>query len=127
MHHDDLVRQSQADRVFLDRLSRSPFTGQAAEPAQRLATTVQAYLGMLDRAAAQPGYFTTYQDSFAQLDERRAEASSDLRQALQLPQSGCEVSRPCPGRQSTGLAMSPVRARRLPWRESITRRRRRCG
>jgi hypothetical protein len=90
----DLAPQIEADHQFKARLEQIQFTGAAAAAATRLDQILGSYIAALIQlqGTADPLQLTT--SAAPPLDERRAEASAQLRTALGLPPSSCVVWRP---------------------------------
>jgi hypothetical protein len=92
-----LALQTAVDTQFEHQLQSIDFTGPAATPAGLLKSIVRAYITAMNRAAADLRTHTddpAVNNTLHTLDGQRAQASSELRASLNLPQSDCILMRP---------------------------------
>jgi hypothetical protein len=90
----DLAPQIAADRQFKARLEQVRFTGAAAVPASRLERILGSYIATLTELQRSADPLRLDMSAAPVLDEERADASAQLRSALGLPQSSCDIWRP---------------------------------
>jgi hypothetical protein len=89
----DLAPQIEADREFKARLERIHFTGAAAAAAAELDQILGSYIATLTQLQG-TAVMQLETSEAPLLDERRAEASAQLRTVLGLPPSSCDILRP---------------------------------
>ncbi|MFZ0667987.1 MAG: hypothetical protein WAM97_19735 [Acidimicrobiales bacterium] len=90
-----LELQSKTDTNFLRQLKAITFTGAAAAPAEQLENDMSSYLSYMAQAESSPSLGSNaLWNAMDNVSDERADASSALRTALQLPQSSCNVMRP---------------------------------
>jgi len=90
----DMQEQVTVDEQFLAAVRAIEFGPRVQPLADDLDEALVAYVDFVRTAAEHPGYLSEHRDLDDQVNEERAEASSALRDALDLPPNRCVLNRP---------------------------------
>lgn len=94
MSLDDMRTSAVNDEAFLAELGELTFPPEAADAARAFVHAVELDSGFLLAAAAEDGYYSAHLDERERLYEDRTRSGLALREALDLPPSGCSLSLP---------------------------------
>lgn len=90
----DMTDQIASDRIFIPDVKAIAFDPVAQPKAATLVDAITGYDDFLNLAASSASYYIAHQSEDAQLQQVRSGAAADLRTALGLPPSTCQLSRP---------------------------------
>lgn len=90
----DMTEQILSDRSFANDVRAIRFDPAVTPAVTMLLDAITAYDNFLNLAASSGSYYTSHQDEDAQLQAARSDAAAQVRVALDLPASSCQLNRP---------------------------------